>query len=156
MNDGDLYGLLIPVLEGRLLVPRACVAEVTAMQTLQDMPGAPPWYLGLASWNGRSIPVVSFEGACGRHMPPAGGRARIVVFACLGQKLPAGHFGIVTQGFPQLVQVSASVIKPEQSMVFGDRAPILCQVRMVNEIPLIPDLERLEEMIADETTVTAA
>ena len=42
MNDGDLYGLLIPVLEGRLLVPRACVAEVTAMQTLQDMPGAPP------------------------------------------------------------------------------------------------------------------
>jgi hypothetical protein len=28
-------------------------------------------------------------------------------------------------------------------------------VRMVNELPLIPDLERLEEMIADETTVTA-
>jgi len=27
---------------------------------------------------------------------------------------------------------------------------------MVNELPLIPDLERLEEMIADETTVIAA
>jgi hypothetical protein len=26
---------------------------------------------------------------------------------------------------------------------------------MVNELPLVPDLERLEEMIADETTVTA-
>ena len=33
---------------------------------------------------------------------------------------------------------------------------MLCQVRMVNELPLVPDLERLEEMIADETTVTAA
>jgi hypothetical protein len=28
-------------------------------------------------------------------------------------------------------------------------------VRMVNELPLVPDIERLEEMIADETTVTA-
>lgn len=156
MKGEELYGLLIPVLEGRLLVPRACVAEVTALQGLQEMPGAPPWYLGLLSWNGRSIPVVSFEGACGRHMPPIGGRARVVVFTCLSQKLPAGHFGIVTQGFPQLVQISESVIKPEQALTFTERAPILCQVRMVNEIPLIPDLERLEEMIADETTVTAA
>lgn len=156
MSSEDLYGLLIPVLEGRLLVPRACVAEVTAMQGLQEMSGAPPWYLGLMPWSGRSIPVVSFEGACGRHMPPVGGRTRVVVFICLGQKLPAGHFGIATQGFPQLVQVSEAVIKPEHSMAFGERSPVLCQVRMVNEIPLIPDLERLEEMIADETTVTAA
>jgi len=155
VSNEDLYGLLIPVLEGRLLVPRACVAEVTAMQGLQEMSGAPPWYLGLMPWSGRSIPVVSFEGACGRHMPPVGGRARVVVFICLGQKLPAGHFGIATQGFPQLVQVSEAVIKPEHAMAFGERSPVLCQVRMVNEIPLIPDLERLEEMIADETTVTA-
>jgi hypothetical protein len=31
--------------------------------------------------------------------------------------------------------------------------PVLCQVRMSNETPLIPDLERLEAMIADETSV---
>jgi hypothetical protein len=28
---------------------------------------------------------------------------------------------------------------------------VICQVRMVNEVPLIPDFERLEEMIAEET-----
>jgi hypothetical protein len=28
-------------------------------------------------------------------------------------------------------------------------------VRMVNEAPLVPDLERLEEMIAEETRVAA-
>lgn len=69
--------------------------------------------------------------------------------------MPAGHFGIVTQGFPQLVRVSSTVITPDNSRVFGERLPVLCQVRMVNELPLVPDLERLEEMIADETTVTA-
>jgi chemosensory pili system protein ChpC len=151
----DLYGLLIPLLDERLLVPRACVAEVTGLQSLQEMPGAPPWYLGIAPWNGRSIPVISFEGACGQRIPPAGGRARVVVFSCLGQKLPAGHFGIASQGFPQLVRVNAGVIRPDDSSVFGERAPVLCRVRMINELPLVPDLERLEEMIADETTVTA-
>ena len=78
-----------------------------------------------------------------------------MVFTCLGQKLPAGHFGIASQGFPQLVRVNSGVIRPEDSRTFGERAPVLCQVRMINELPLVPDLERLEEMIADETTVTA-
>jgi hypothetical protein len=39
--------------------------------------------------------------------------------------------------------------------VFPERSPIICQVRMVNEAPLVPDLERLEDMIADETHITA-
>ena len=155
-GEQELYGLLVPLLDERLLVPRACVAEVTGFQPLQEMPGAPPWYLGIAAWNGRGIPVVSFEGACGKRIPVIGGRTRIVIFTCLGQKLPAGHFGIATQGFPQLVRVSPAVVTPDSSRVFPERAPVLCQVRMVNELPLIPDLERLEEMIADETTVTAA
>ncbi len=32
--------------------------------------------------------------------------------------------------------------------------PVVCRVRMLNETPWIPDLERLEIMIADETSVT--
>ena len=30
---------------------------------------------------------------------------------------------------------------------------MICQVRMVNEAPLVPDLDRIEEMIADETHI---
>ena len=155
-EEQDLYGLLVPLLDERLQVPPACVSEVTSFQPLQEMPGAPPWYLGIQSWNGRGVPVVSFEGACGKRIPVIGGRTRIVIFTCLGQKLPAGHFGIATQGFPQLVRVNPQVIAADNSRAFPDRSPVLCQVRMVNELPLIPDLERLEEMISDETTVTAA
>jgi chemosensory pili system protein ChpC len=64
-------------------------------------------------------------------------------------------FGIVTQGFPQLVRVNADVVKPDSSRTFPERMPVLCQVRMINETPLIPDLERLEEIIAQETTPTS-
>lgn len=155
MSEGELYALLVPLADERLLVPRACVAEVAALPALQPMPGAPAWYLGIMAWNGRSIPVVSFEAACGQPLPGGGGRSRVVIFSCLGRKLPVGYFGVVTQGFPQLLRISPNVITADETRVFSERSPVLCQVKMVNELPLVPDLERLEDMIADETTVTA-
>jgi chemosensory pili system protein ChpC len=51
------------------------------------------------------------------------------------------------------VRVSNDVVRPDNSRVFPDRAPVICQVRMINETPLVPDIERLEEMIAEETTI---
>ncbi len=151
----ELYSLLVPLLDERLIVPRASVAEVISYQAPAEMQGAPPWYLGTISWNGRSVPVVSFEGACGHTIPATGGRTRIVVFYCIGQKLTAGFFGVLTQGFPQLVRVNPDVLKADLTRTFPERMPVICQVRMINETPLIPDLERLEEMLSEETSVAA-
>ena len=47
---------------------------------------------------------------------------------------------MLTQGFPQLVRVNADVVRPDPSRSFPERSPVICQVRMVNETPLIPDL----------------
>jgi len=44
-------------------------------------------------------------------------------------------------------------VKPE-TQGYPDRGPVLCRVRMINDSPIVPDLERLEQMIADETRVT--
>jgi chemosensory pili system protein ChpC len=149
----EVYSLLIPLADARMLVPRACVAEVIGYQVPAPMEGAPPWYLGLVNWNARSVPLVSFEGACALPIPAASGRSRIVVFHALAGRVEAGYVAIVSQGFPQLVRVSSDVVRPDGSRSFPDRSPILCQVRMLNEVPLVPDLERLEAMIAEETSV---
>jgi chemosensory pili system protein ChpC len=151
----EVYSLLIPLSESRLLVPRACVAEVIAYQLPTPMENAPAWYRGSINWNGRSVPLVSFEGACGLAVPPPSGRARIVVFLALGGQLEGGCQAIISQGFPQLVRVSEAVVRPDHSRTLSERAPVLCQVRMLNETPLVPDLERLEAMIAEETNVRA-
>jgi chemosensory pili system protein ChpC len=147
----EIYSLLIPLVEGRLIIPRACVAEVIGFHAPSEMTGAPPWYIGTLAWNGRQVPLVSFEGACGDTIPAASGRTRVVIFHCIGARVEAGYFGLVSQGFPQLVRVSSDVVRPDHSRAFSERAPIICQVRMVNETPWVPDLERLEDMIADET-----
>lgn len=149
----EVYSLLVPLVEGRLLVPRACVAEVIGFQTPSMMMGAPPWYLGLVGWNGRNVPLVSFEGACGHNIPPPSGRSRIVVFHALNGAIEAGYLAIVSQGFPQLVRVSNDVVRPDNTHSFPERSPVLCQLRMLNETPLVPDLERLEAMVAEETSV---
>lgn len=147
----ELYSLLIPLGQERLIVPRANVAEVITWQEPEPMEGTPPWYLGTIQWNGRQIPVISFEAACGQSYPPPGTRTRIVVFVALGSHLTCGYFGLITQGFPQLVRVNPDVVKSDPSRSFSDLGPVLCQVRMLNESPLIPDFDWLERMISEET-----
>ena len=149
----ELYSLLVPLSGERLIVPRACVAEVMGYQPPAQMTNAPPWYAGLVTWSGRNVPVVSFEGTMGQPLPSVSSRTRIVIFHATAGLLPGGCFGMLTQGFPQLVRVNADVILADVSRSFAERAPVICQVRMVNETPLIPDLQRLEQMIAEETSV---
>ncbi|HEX7373700.1 MAG TPA: chemotaxis protein CheW [Steroidobacteraceae bacterium] len=147
----ELYCLLVPLAEDRVLVPRSCVTEVINYQAPTPMEGAPAWYLGTVAWGGRRVPLVSFEAACGKHPPRTSGRTRIVVMQGITGKSAGGHFALLTQGFPQLVRVGSDVLQSEPARSFGERSPVICQVRMLNEYPLLPDFERLEEMIDEET-----
>ena len=155
-TGGEIYSLLIPLADARLLVPRACVAEIGGYQAPASMAGAPPWYLGLVQWNGRAIPLISFEGLCRHPTPAVSSRSRLVVMHAIGERVDAGAYALVSQGFPQLVRVSADVVRPDSAYAVPEDDPVVCRVRMLNETPWIPDLERLEVLIADETTVAAA
>jgi chemosensory pili system protein ChpC len=150
-EEQELYSLLVPLAEERLIVPRACVAEVVRYAPPDKRDGTRDWMLGTISWNGRELPVVSYEGAIGTELPPPTGRTRVVVFYSITGNVRPGFFGILTQGFPQLVRVNEEVLKLESTEGWAEDAPILCRVRMINEFPLIPDLEALEAMIAAES-----
>lgn len=146
----ELYSLLVPLSEERLIVPRACVAEVVRFTEPERTAGASPWMLGTVNWNGRALPVVSFEGAKGSDIPDITGRTRIVVFYASAAKLKTSYFGMLTQGFPQLVRVNKDVLRLESTEGWPESAPVICRVRMINEYPLIPNLEKLEDMLAEE------
>jgi chemosensory pili system protein ChpC len=149
----ELYCLLVPLADDRLIVPRSCVTEVINYQAPTPLEGVPPWFLGTVAWGGRRVPLVSFEAACGRSVPRTSGRTRIVVMQGITSYAAAvgGYFAVLTQGFPQLVRLSPDVVQSDDSRSFGERSPVVCQVRMVNERPLIPDFERLERQIAEES-----
>jgi len=147
----ELYSLLVPLAEDRLIVPRACVAEVVRFSSPEKEAGAHDWMLGSVTWNGRPLPVISFEGALGKDVPAITGRTRIVVFYASTGQLKTGYFGVLTQGFPQLVRVNKDVLQLHTTEGWPQDAPVLCRVKMINEFPLIPNLEKLEAMLARES-----
>lgn len=150
-SEEELYSLLVPLVDERLIVPRACVAEVVRYTPPVQQDGNQNWMLGSISWNGRDLPVIAFEGAIGKDVPAPTGRTRVVVFYSSTGGVRSGFFGVLTQGFPQLVRVNEEVLQLEATDGWPEDAPILCRVKMINEFPLIPNLEMLEEMIAGES-----
>jgi chemosensory pili system protein ChpC len=150
-RPSEIYGLMVPLDKERLLVPRGCVAEVVGYQTPQEMTGAPPWHLGVINWNGRKVPLVSFEGCAGGDVAPPTQRSRVVVINAVSDEVKAGYVAILSQGFPQLVRISPEFVKLDATRSFADDSPIICQIQLLDETPVVPDLDRLEEMVAKET-----
>ena len=147
----ELYALLIPLKGDRLLVPRMCVAEVIAFaDAVRDRRDEhPDWFLGMIEWNGQRVPVVSFDDPQLEERRSKRSRARVVVFHAITQELRGGYYGVLTQGFPQLVRVNPDVLGVDAEQPLPPRQPVLCRARMIHEYPLIPDVERIERMIAE-------
>ena len=145
----EVYSLLIPVTGAKLIVPRVSVAEVTGFLRPKPVRNAPEWLMGLINWQGQEIPLVSFEGLCGRKVPERANRTRIAVTHAIGEQLNPPVIAILTQGYPYLVRVNPAVLSVDTENDFGTDGPVLNRVRMANERPFIPDLEAIEEKILE-------
>lgn len=145
----ELYSLLVPLNKGRLMVPRTCVAEVVRYVPPEDAIDGPEWFRGCISWNHLQVPTINFEDLCGMPSVTPGGRTRVAIFNGLSGVLKNGFFGLLTEGFPQLVRVNRDVLELEDEHAWPEDGPVICQIRMINEYPLVPDIEKLEAMIQE-------
>jgi chemosensory pili system protein ChpC len=143
----ELYSLLVPLHHSRLIVPRSCITEIIRFVPPEIPAGGPDWFLGFTSWQDLEVPVVRMEALCGLASAEPGGRTRLAIFNCLSGAIDAGVFGVLTEGFPQLVRVNRDVMTIHEEQAWPEDGPIICQIRMINEYPLIPDLERVESLI---------
>jgi len=146
----EVYSLLIPFAGGKMIVPRVSITEVTGFLRPKPVRGAPEWLLGLISWSGQEIPLLSFEGMCGRKVPERANRTRIAVAHAIGEQINPPLFAILTQGYPYLVRVNPAVLSVDPENDFGNTdGPVLNRVRMANERPYIPDLEAIEARLLE-------
>jgi chemosensory pili system protein ChpC len=142
-SSEEIYSLLIQLEKERLVVPRSCVAE-DFRYSVPAGGDADRWLCGSVVWNNLDIPIVSLERLCGMSPPAPGGRTRIVVFHPLsgGENSP---YGVLAEGFPQMVRASREVLELDQAYTPPPDSPIICRVRMLHEQALIPDLEMIEQ-----------
>ncbi len=147
----EIYTLLVPLHQARLIVPRVCVAEIIRYSPPQGRAGdMPDWFRGFVAWNDRRVPIVQVETLCGLPASDPGGRTRIAVFNGLSGHEESIVFGVLTEGFPQLLRVNRSVMELHDEHEWPDDGPVICQIRMINEYPLIPDLERIESLVREQ------
>lgn len=142
----DIYSLLIPLEKERLLVPRSTVAEVIRYEPPAETDDEDSWYRGKVAWNNIDIPVVSIERLSGMAAPMPVGNTRIVVLEPVsgGEMKP---YGLLAEGFPQMVRVSREVMELDQSYKAPESSAIICRVQLLQEQALIPDLELIEQSL---------
>ena len=60
-EEREIACVLVTLHDRQLLLPNVTVAEVVRMQRVQPVGNAPDWLLGVTSWRGRIVPVLSPE-----------------------------------------------------------------------------------------------
>ncbi len=155
-SNDEIYSLLIPLNDERIILPRASVAEVIRYAEPEAAPaGSPDWLLGDVVWHGKSIPLISFESLCGNPASEGGSRSRIIVVYMLNPRGDLVTYGLLAEGFPQIVRVNRDVLLQDLAYQPDPSQPVLCRIRMINETALIPDLPRVEAAVADRETVSS-
>jgi len=150
-NSSEIYCLLVQLVSARLIIPRSCVAAVISYQTPVELAGTPDWHLGVIAWNGRQVPVVSFEACCGEAVAPVSSRSRLVILYAAAHGIESGHLALLAQEFPPLLRASPELLRTDNTQPIDEQGLLICQLRLLNEAPWVPDLPRLEALVASAT-----
>lgn len=140
----QLTGLILPLSDRNLLLPNVAVAELIDYQDCSAGRDAPEWYLGPISWRQRTLPLLSFEAACGGRTL-VGGRARIVVLNALGGRDDLKFIALLTQGIPRSCKVDNQLSYVDVPL----DALELAAVQVGETVAKIPDLVGLEQWLVD-------
>ncbi|HSX60291.1 MAG TPA: chemotaxis protein CheW [Tahibacter sp.] len=144
----EIRGVLIPITNGRVLLPNATVAEVITLANVEKIPNAPEWILGRLSWRGWRLPLFSFAILSGLTHEEGSTGARVAVLKAIGGHAKMPFIAMLTQGFPRLTTVSAELLIPtgdEHHHPHGVRAQVLVR----DDQAVIPDLNQIETLMAD-------
>lgn len=142
----EVSSLLLPLVDGQLLVPVDTLSEVIAIQTPVAAYDAPDWYLGELNWREQRLPLLSFEVLRGKSLAVASDTGRIAVLSSGNPQGDLPFFALVLQGTPRLVRVTPDELAGrDQACCAGE----LMHVSLSGEEAVIPDLAALEHACLD-------
>ncbi len=143
----EIRGVMVPVTDGRVLLPNATVAEVISYTRPEEIANAPAWLLGRLPWRGWRLPLFSFPMLTGRLQDESRSNARVAVLKALGGNAGMPFIALLAQGFPRLTTITQELLIPtsdEHPHAPGIRAEVLVR----DDRAVIPDLDAIEEMVA--------
>ena len=148
-STNEIYALLVPIQRQRLLLPRTAVREIVRYMTPEPLANssAPDWLPGTIGWQNHRVPLISFEGLCGKEVLEKNSRTRIAIMTALSKDIPFQVYAMFVEGFPQLIGVKEKDLDVDDEVKFPDDCPIITQLKLFNDRPQIPNLQFLEKKI---------
>ena len=143
----SVRSLWIPLKGMNLVLPNVAVAEIIPYRVPELLEDTPEWLLGSIEWRQQILPLVAFEAVCGRPAPLAAGGARIAV---LNNVKPGGRlafYALLTAGIPRLLRADAEMLAAGEAGELPAGAPVACGAQLAGESAVIPDMERLQDLV---------
>lgn len=150
----EIRGLMIPVTNGRVLMPNANVAEVISFSNPDRLPATPDWLLGRINWRGWRLPLFSFSLLAGMAMDERTSGGRVTVMKALGGNPRMPYIAMLAQGFPRLTTITPEILVPTGEG--GQRPGVLLDLLVRDDTAIIPDLLQIEQLISEALATPAA
>ncbi|BAO45491.1 chemotaxis protein CheW [Thiolapillus brandeum] len=147
--DDDLQGLLIPQRQTPLLLPVSTVIEILGYREIEDADQDAGWLLGNFSWRNLTLPLISMERLLGVAREETRGRKRIIVVHVFSDRLKMPFLGIEATGMPRMVKLNEENLVVIEDDPWPGDWPVSYKVKVQETEALIPDLDRLGELVAD-------
>ena len=144
----EIRGLMIPVTNGRVLLPNASVAEVITLSVPEKIPNAPEWLMGRINWRGWRLPLFSFSLLAGMALEEGSCGTRVTVLKALSGHAKMPFLAMLAQGFPRLTTLSPDILVPSNESM-PTRPGVLMNIIVRDDQAVIPDLGQIEQLIAD-------
>lgn len=146
----DIRSLIVPLNDYNLLLPGSVVAEVVPYQEPEPLPAparTQDWILGLVTWRGLRVPLISVEVFGGeQELPIPALRARLIVTKGLTGDPRLPFYALVAQQIPRLQTVSDGMLESLEGESL-DEVPGRA-VLVAGEPAVIPDVEPMERALA--------
>ncbi|MCH7880174.1 MAG: chemotaxis protein CheW [Proteobacteria bacterium] len=143
MNDEvrSVRCMLLPLSSLNLVIPNSGVAEIIGYSTPRPVPDTSDWFLGVVSWRGVDVPVVSLEEMCAIDSVHVGPRARIGIIYNPEKDPEIPYLGIHMQDIPRAYLAESD--KMEAGSDDGLSQYLLSRVDEDHQARAIPDLDRI-------------
>lgn len=153
MVEQEVRTIMAPMKDGFVMLPVCTVAEVMDFKPPKPFKRAPGWLLGELAWRGWQVPVISYERLInGDGHKPVVSKARILVVKTLGESTLVNYIGLLTQGLPKLMKVTAATLEERPAEQLPDAVFSRVSINGLQAvIPMIDKLTRTVEKAAYET-----
>lgn len=137
--------LMLPSRSKNLILPNVNVAEIISGGEAEPVANTPDWFIGMVSWRGQSVPLISFERLNGDLDQAPANSGYIAILNGISGREELPFFAVMCAGIPRQSRIV------EEDLAVDDNAEgghvELSRVLLAGESGVIPDIEVIEAQI---------